>query len=1496
MIKKISILLFAVFAVFCLWVKTLFAYEIDPTFTDASCIILTTTQYTAQAEQLATFEESMTNPIGTPMQTAIYFLNDPTVSNWLNLYGKPNEPPLANPDVLNPFNPSGAGDWWTNTVKPPWLEHHLARQILSFILDLSNALDYQPAFVSAPLMQDIILFGNSASIPPADYVLVPTNQNIINCTTQTGSNHHNWYPTDLIYACAGQSGLISIAPQYAISRIPVNNTNEANTIITKIQNWYNNANSANSWNWFKNVAFAGGGQNTIYNYSSQIRGISSQSEPPIPTPRIYWGEMDALNIINAVDSTTEGGYNNKSYLSGMNVSKYFLTNPQNSPQYFTSTNVNTLLSTGNNGFVYLIGSGNYNDLSGLSGNGDPDDFYFDDGSNINTTDFQSYPSDNYNLPVIISSGDDNTAFDTLYYTSGNSLGKSSLLSSGGAIAFIGPDRQIPFTLPNFYFINGILHLDQKNFPQFMEEFAKYYHRATSNPNNSSAQTNLGTIYASALDDFYNINSPTWSVDDYITIVECEFFGDPALYIPSQQISSTVISPPQIQALNPGNPTSSSALQYDSLNIPVYAIPGGSNVNINPFKVSSTITDTAVVSSLTTDFIDTRYSLNDSNPGENTNFPLSGGTGTYTVNFGSTDTGPGSNGPGLYFVRVANNSASNLPKETRMYIDVDNQFTYPFSSDVLLVLNDQFRWADRYPLIDFYTESQNPNASNSPDNTNYNLYPITNSSAFPVYYQPSSTPFEPYTPYLVYLYENPNTDNTYTCYDSRIWYISAIYQALGNLGYNNTNTTIWNVINLYDGNNIQYNGQSQSGGGQTYLKTPGINKYGGITWEALKSYLGKGSDGNQKMVIWVTGKNNNDTFSPSDQIAVDSFLSEGGKLLVIGQNIGHDIGSSQFYTNTLMANKIQDDIALYDIAGISTNPLSKTLNNIQTINPDGALDPSSQLSNFPEEIDPQGGASLCFLYETGSASGPGAPQSSDGAGLTYYNPITNGTLVYLPFDFARINNFSGTSNGRVAVLSAIFNWLLSPTQTGVFTATPGNSQITLNWQTLPPNQTGILILRKVGGYPTSQPTNGTTYTVGQSIGDGTIVYVDGATPLSYIDTGLTNGKAYYYTAYTYTSNSAYSLYGNAYATPSSGPPPSGLVAPSNLTASSQIVGSTWQVNLNWQYTGTSETGFQIQRYILSGNTYTDTTTFQVGQVLNWTDTTVSANTTYVYMIRAFKNGSPIQYSQWSNTAITTTAILQAPVGLNAIPGQNEVTLQWTNASNPLAAKGIYIQRNHPTPSNPNPSFTTIAAIPSTDNSFVDSGIDVSTGNYLGSGYFCDGRPYYYQVIAFNQTNSETSNVAEATPSAFPSGQNPTNLTFLPGVNGFTVTWNDNTTTETAYYIEAWNSVPSDIANPDTIIVVPGTTTTGTMSQIVSVSSGGTWYARVIALNSSSTGHPGFSLYATSSNGQNYSSGNIFGNLPVSSSSGGGGTPVGPLVVLLSLILLLFKLLKRKKYDR
>jgi subtilisin family serine protease len=75
----------------------------------------------------------------------------------------------------------------------------------------------------------------------------------------------------------------------------------------------------------------------------------------------------------------------------------------------------------------------------------------------------------------------------------------------------------------------------------------------------------------------------------------------------------------------------------------------------------------------------------------------------------------------------------------------------------------------------------------------------------------------------------------------------------------------------------------------------------------------GSDGpafakltNYKLVIWLTGGESENTLTSTDQANLQSYLDNGGRLFISGQDIGFDIGSSNFYQNYLHALYITDD--------------------------------------------------------------------------------------------------------------------------------------------------------------------------------------------------------------------------------------------------------------------------------------------------------------------------------------------------------------------------------------------------------------------------------------------------------------------------------------------------------------------------------------------------------------------------------------------------------------
>jgi len=98
----------------------------------------------------------------------------------------------------------------------------------------------------------------------------------------------------------------------------------------------------------------------------------------------------------------------------------------------------------------------------------------------------------------------------------------------------------------------------------------------------------------------------------------------------------------------------------------------------------------------------------------------------------------------------------------------------------------------------------------------------------------------------------------------------------------------------------------------------------------------------------------------------------------------------------------------------------------------------------------------------------------------------------------------------------------PTNVSNFEATPGDRQITLVWENPPdPDFKAVKIMRSEEFYPANPQ-------------EGTLVYDDKGT--SFVDTGLTNGVKYYYTAFAYDRSGNYASGAVVSAIPWEGVPP------------------------------------------------------------------------------------------------------------------------------------------------------------------------------------------------------------------------------------------------------------------------------------------------------------------------------------------------------------------------
>ena len=273
-----------------------------------------------------------------------------------------------------------------------------------------------------------------------------------------------------------------------------------------------------------------------------------------------------------------------------------------------------------------------------------------------------------------------------------------------------------------------------------------------------------------------------------------------------------------------------------------------------------------------------------------------------------------------------------------------------------------------------------------------------------------------------------------------------------------------------------------------------------------------------------------------------------------------------------------------------------------------------------------------------------------------------------------------------------------TPTGLAATATSSSQINLTWSDVA-TETGFKIERKTG--------SGGTYAQIATVGAGVTTYSN---------TGLSGNTTYFYRirATNAGGDSAYSA--EASATTLNSPP----AAPATLTA---VAASGTQINLSWPDVA-NETGYKVERKTGSGGTYAQIGTTTTG-VLTYSDSGLTAGTTYFYRVRATNSAGDSSYSP--EASATTLNSPAAPATLTAVAASStQINLSWADVANET---GYKIERK-------TGSSGTYAQIATT-------GAGVLT--YSNTG-LTTGTTYFYRVRATNATgDSPYSPEASATPS-------------------------------------------------------------------------------------------------------------------------------------------------------
>jgi thiol-disulfide isomerase/thioredoxin len=152
-----------------------------------------------------------------------------------------------------------------------------------------------------------------------------------------------------------------------------------------------------------------------------------------------------------------------------------------------------------------------------------------------------------------------------------------------------------------------------------------------------------------------------------------------------------------------------------------------------------------------------------------------------------------------------------------------------------------------------------------------------------------------------------------------------------------------------------------------------------------------------MLVWFTGSQGaGATLDPSEQTVIESFLADGnGHLLLSGENIGSDIGTTMFYQNVLRSSFGTDIAGGVAVQGVTGDPISGPW----------ATASLSFAGSSPDGISAQDSGAVSFQYR-GSSQGAAVRSDFD----------SDSRVLYMGFTY-----FQGTDGSRKEILGSAIRW-------------------------------------------------------------------------------------------------------------------------------------------------------------------------------------------------------------------------------------------------------------------------------------------------------------------------------------------------------------------------------------------------------------------------------------------------------------------------------------------
>ncbi len=170
-------------------------------------------------------------------------------------------------------------------------------------------------------------------------------------------------------------------------------------------------------------------------------------------------------------------------------------------------------------------------------------------------------------------------------------------------------------------------------------------------------------------------------------------------------------------------------------------------------------------------------------------------------------------------------------------------------------------------------------------------------------------------------------------------------------------------------------------------------------------IGRVDEFNDTTIIWYSGSAETNTVTSEEQESLMVFLDSGGRLIITGQNIGEDIHASQFFTQYLHAQLVEDTVpSLY----VYPDPLDSLGQRIGSMFTAGGV--SNQYSR--DQIAADAYAHEFLFYDEAL---------TQCAGIWYNNPSPEYQTIYCGFGLEAVHHRPGYMT-REQLLAAFLRWL------------------------------------------------------------------------------------------------------------------------------------------------------------------------------------------------------------------------------------------------------------------------------------------------------------------------------------------------------------------------------------------------------------------------------------------------------------------------------------------